>query len=188
MASERNDSPRDVPGCRLVGVGLNPDVDQLLAALRVYRAARDEFLAALDCTGSNRDPFSEFAERVALAALGGTLATSRTQKGWDLMDPEGRRVQVRYLANPIGPWVNGHLIDFRGDGCDRYALVIFEGLDAKSMLVFDQSQMAGICALLSKRHPNQEHTLQLGQANYRAIMNDPQLFAGLGVQVLNLAP
>ena len=85
-------------------------------------------------------------------------------------------------------WVNAHLVDFRGDGCDRYALVIFEGLDAKSMLVFDQSQMAGICALLSKRHPNQEHTLQLGQSHYRAIMNDLQRFAGLGVQVLNLAP
>jgi len=56
------------------------------------------------------------------------------------------------------------------------------------MVVFDQSQMAGICALLSKRHPNQEHTLQLGQSHHRATMNDLQLFAGLGVQVLNLAP
>jgi hypothetical protein len=165
-----------------------PDVDQLLAALRVYRASRDEFLAALDCAGSNRDPFAEFAERVALAALGGTLATSRTQKGWDFMDPEGRRVQVRYLANPADQWVNGHLIDFRGAGCNRYALVIFEALDAKSLLVFDHSQMAGICALLSKRHPDQENTLQLGQANYRAIVNSPQPFAQLGVQVLNLSP
>ena len=188
MASERDHSPGDVPGCRLVGVTLNPDVNQLLAALRTYRGARDEFLAALDCAGSNRDPFAEFSERITNAALGGTLAASRTQKGWDFMDPEGRRVQVRYLANPAGPWVNGHLIDFRGDGCDRYALVIFEGLDAKSLLVFDHSQMAAICALLSKRHPDQEHTLQLGQANYRAIMNSPQSFAQLGVQVLNLAP
>ena len=64
-------------------------------------------------------------------------------------------------------------VQLRGDGCDRYALVIFEGLDAKSTLVFDQSQIAGIGALLSKRHPNQEHTLQLGEANYRTIMNDP---------------
>ena len=88
-------------------------------------------------------------------------------------------------------WVNGHLVDFRGDGYNRHALVILEGLDAKSTVVFDQSQMAGICALLSKRHSNQEHTLQLGQSHYRAIMNDLQRFADLGVQTLNggeLAP
>jgi len=65
--------------------------------------------------------------------------------------------------------------------------VVFEGLDAKSLLVFDHPQMAAVCALLAKRHPDQEHTLQLGQANYRAIVNSPQPFAQLGVQVFDLS-
>lgn len=167
-------------------MSLNPDVDQLLAALRVYRAARDDFLAELGCAGSNRDPFSEFAERVARAALGGTLAASRTQKGWDFMDPDGRRVQVRYLANPLGSWVNGHVVDFRGGGCDRYALVIFEALDALSLIVFDYAHLADVCRALGKRHPDQVDTLQLGQANYLAIVGAPDRFAGLGVEVIDL--
>jgi hypothetical protein len=167
-------------------VAANPDVDRLLAALRLYRTARDEFLSALGCSESNRDPFSEFAERVALAAVGGTLAASRTQKGWDFEDLAGRRVQVRYLANPLGPWVNEHVIDFRGGGCDRYALVVFEGLDAKSLIVFDHAGMANVGGALGKRHPDQDNTLQMGQANYRAMTGDPGRFQDFGVQVIDL--
>jgi hypothetical protein len=167
-------------------VAVNPDVDRLLAALRTYRAARDEFLALLGCAESNRDPFSEFAERVALAALGGTLAASRTQKGWDFMDFDERRVQVRYLANPLGPWVNGHVVDFRGGGCDRYALVIFEALDAQSLIVFDHAHLTDVGRALGKRHAGQEDTLQLGQANYLAIVAAPARFADLGVEVIDL--
>jgi hypothetical protein len=167
-------------------VAANPSVDRLLEALRLYRSARDEFLTALGCSGSNRDPFSEFAERVALAAIGGTLAASRTQKGWDFEDLAGRRVQVRYLANPIGPWVNGHVVDFRGGGCDRYALVFFEGLDAKTLVVFDHTRMADVGRALGKRHPDQENTLQMGQANYRAILINPDRFRDVGVQIVDL--
>jgi hypothetical protein len=167
-------------------VAVNPDVDRLLAALRTYRAARDDFLAVLGCVGSNRDPFAEFSERVAVAALGGTLASSRTQKGWDFIDSEGCRVQVRYLANPSGPWVNGHVVDFRGEGCDRYALVIFEALDAQSLIVFDHAYLADVGRALGKRHPGQEDTLQLGQANYRTIVGAPDRFADLGVKVMDL--
>jgi hypothetical protein len=163
-----------------------PDASELIRALRVYSDARQEFLAALGCTGSNRDPFAEFSERIAHAVLGGTLAVSRTQKGWDLRDPEGRRVQVRYLANPEGKWVNEHLVDFRDDGCDRYALVVFEGLEVKSMLVFDTDHMAAVGAALGKRHPGQDRMLALTQANYRILLADPDRFAPLGVQVLEL--
>lgn len=127
----------------------------------------------LGCAGSNRDPFSEFAERMAVAALGGTLAASRTQKGWDFIDPDGHRVQVRYLANPSVPWVNGHVVDFRGGGCDRYALVVFEALDARSLIVFDHAYLADVGHALGKRHPDQEDVLQLGQANYLALIADP---------------
>jgi hypothetical protein len=103
-----------------------------------------------------------------------------------LSGTEGRRVQVRYLANPLGPWVNGHLVDFRGNGCDLCVLVIFEGLDVKSLVVFNHAHMAEVGSALSKRHPDQENTLQLGQANYRAIVSAPERFAQLGVQVFGL--
>ena len=165
---------------------INPEVDRLLDALRAYRHARDEFLNALGCAESNRDPFSEFAERVAVAAVAGTLAESRTQKGWDFLDLEGRSVQVRYLANPVDRWVSEHVVDFRGGGCDRYALVILEGLDAKSLLVFDHANLVAVCTALGKRHIGQEDALGLTQANYRAIIGDPARFAELGVQIVDL--
>ena len=119
--------------------------------------------------------------------MGGTLAVIRTQKGWEFMDREGCRVQVRSLANPTGRWVNGQPVDFRGDGCDRYALVVFEGLEAKSLLVFERDHLADVGQALNKRHPNEDTTLQLGQADYRAIMGDPEKFANLGVQVFTLS-
>lgn len=87
------------------------DLPNLIVALGTYRAAREKFLVALGCDSSNRDPFAEFAEHVALAIIGGNLAQSRVQKGWDLTDGDGQRVQVRYLANPASRWVNEHLVD-----------------------------------------------------------------------------
>jgi len=158
----------------------------LILALRTYRDARRRFLTTIGCEGSNRDPFAEFSERLAHALLGGTLAESRTQKGWDFRDPDGRRVQVRYLANPEGRWVNEHLVDFRGDGCDRYALVVFEGLNVRSMLVFDAHRLAAVGSALGKRHPDQDRMLALTQANYRSLCADPDRYAPLGVQVLDL--
>lgn len=143
------------------------DLSTLIMALGTYRAAREKFLVALGCESSNRDPFAEFAEHVALAVVGGEMAQSRVQKGWDFTDGEGRRVQVRYLSNPAGPWVNEHLVDFRGDGCDRYALVLFEALDLVAMIVFDREGLERVCAALKKRHPRQDLTLQFTSANYR---------------------
>lgn len=107
------------------------------------------------------------------------------QKGYDLVTPAGEFVQVRYLANPAGEWVNGHLVDFRG-GCDRYALLVVEDLDAKSLLAFTRETMPDVCGALKKRHPNQDTTLQLTQANYRTLLADPQRFAPLGVNVFRL--
>jgi hypothetical protein len=163
------------------------DVGALLEALAKYRAARTDFLDALGCRGSNRDPFAEFGECLALVAIGGSMATSRTQKGWDFTDPAGQRVQVRYLANPQGPWVNEHLVDFRSGGCDRYALLVVEAFEPKALLVFDGDHMASVGAALGKRHGDQERTLQLTQVNYKALMAAPGAFAELGVQVLNLS-
>ena len=162
------------------------DVETLLGALGHYRRARTEFLEAIGCSGSNRDPFAEFAEIIALAALGGMMAESRTQKGWDFTDTEGQRVQVRYLANPGGRWVNEHLVDFRGGGCERYALLVIEAFEPKALFVFDSATLGAVCAGLGKRHGNQEQTLALTQANYKAILADPESFAPRGVAVVKL--
>ena len=113
---------------------------ELMESLRTYRATRQEFLAFLGCKESNRDPLAEFAERITQAVLGGSLATSRVQKGHDLVTDTGETVQVKYLANPEGTWVNEHPVDFRG-GCDRYALLIVEALDAKALVVFCEKDL-----------------------------------------------
>ena len=44
---------------------MTAETDELTAALRLYRTARTEFLEALGCARSNRDPFAEFAEVMA---------------------------------------------------------------------------------------------------------------------------
>jgi hypothetical protein len=130
---------------------------------------------------------AEFAEQVALAAVGGEMAQSRVQKGWDFIDRDGRRVQVRYLANPSNWWVNEHLVDFRGDGCDRYALVIFEALDLVGLVIFERDGLEAVCTALKKRHPNQAETLQFTAANFGAIVADPERFAALGAQFIDLS-
>jgi hypothetical protein len=123
---------------------------------------------------------------LAEAVLGGDLAASRVQKDYDLVTESGESVQVRYLANPADvPWVNGHVIDFRGS-CDRYALLIVENLDPKAMIVISREGLAGVCALLGKRHPNQDVTLQLTEANFRAIVASPGQFERHGVVVMDL--
>lgn len=160
-------------------------LDEILAALRTYRDARETFLRSLGCNTSNRDPFAEFSEQLVAALLGGELASSRVQKGWDLTTPEQERVQVRYLANPADRWVNEHLVDFRAD-CDRYALVVFEAFDPKSVLVFDRRTIGGVCGALGKRHPDRDVTLQLTRRNYRQIIDEPQRFVTLGVVVVDL--
>jgi hypothetical protein len=78
--------------------------------------------------------------------------------------------------------VNGHLVDFSG-GCDRYALVVFEALDPKGVLVFSPGSLGEVCAWLGKRHGNHELTLQLTQANYLRLVADPGRSPTLGVEV-----
>ncbi len=158
------------------------ETERLLGALRLYRAARQVFLGALGIAASNRDPLAEFAELIACAELGGTMATSRVQKGWDLVDPDGNTVQVRYVANPAGTWVNEPLIDFSG-GCDRFALVVYEALDVRALLVFSAPRIAEVCARLGKRHRDTDTRLGLTQRNYLEILANQQEFGALGVDV-----
>lgn len=158
------------------------ETERLLGALRQYRAARQVFLGALGIGASNRDPLAEFAELITCAELGGTMATSRVQKGWDLLDPDGKTVQVRYVANSAGTWVNEPLIDFSG-GCDRFALVVYEALDVRALLVFSAPRIAEVCTRLGKRHRDTDICLGLTQRNYLEILANQEEFGALGVNV-----
>jgi len=156
-------------------------VTELLAALDVYRPARQQLLATLGLGPSNRDPLAEFSEHFVMALMGGTLASSRVQAHYDLITPAGQKVQVRYLANPSEVWVNEHLV-YRIAGVEWYALVLFETFAVTAVLAFPQELMA-IGAELGKRHPRQDETLQLTRRNYWAMRGSPHRFRSLGMQI-----
>lgn len=163
----------------------------LREAFSAYARGRRQLLKAIGVSASNRDPLSEFSERLVAALLDGELATNRVQRGWDLRTPEGRRVQVKYLANPGrgDPWINGIAISF-GPGVDDphdFVVVFFEALLPVSVIVFGREQVLEVCTRLKKRHPSQDRLLQLTQANYRQLLAERDAFASLGVRVIDLA-
>jgi hypothetical protein len=154
----------------------------LLAALDAYRPARAAFLAALGLPESNRDPFAELGERLVAALTGGRIATSRIQVAHDLVLGDGTTVQVRYLANPAGSWVNEHVVHNR-PGVDRYALVLLEAFTVVGVLAFPTGRLAAIGQALGKRHPRQDETLQFTRRNWWTIRDNPNQFRSLGMQV-----
>jgi hypothetical protein len=115
--------------------------------------------------------------------IGGQLAPCRTQKDYDFTSTSGRRIQVKYLANPAGKWRNEHLVSF-GPDTDDYAIVFFENLDITAVVVFPKETLQAVCQLLCKRHANCDVTLQLTQANYHQLCRESERFAELGVKVL----
>lgn len=151
-----------------------------LTAFRQYAKARRAFLSTINADDSCRDPLSEFAEWVVLQELGGRLADSRVQKGYDLISSDGQKVQVKYLANPGPEWRNEHYVQFTNE-MDQYAIVFFEGLELITMIVFPRDSLGDVYRLLKKRHSHQETTLQLTNRNYKSIVNDRTLFEPLGV-------
>lgn len=162
-----------------------PKWQELREALARYSQGRAELLEALGVKGSNRDPLAEFSERIVAALLGGKLATNRVQRGWDVI-AAGRRVQVKYLANPSDEvWVNEHHIVVTAE-MDEYAIVFFEALLPVSVIVFPVDRLEAIGGELGKRHPNQATTLQLTRVNYRRLLADSESFAALGVRLFDL--
>jgi hypothetical protein len=157
-----------------------PELSVDTSLFRAYSEARRQFLRTIGCNDSCRDPLSEFAERLVCQQLGGTLASSRVQRGYDLVTPAGRRVQVKYLANPVGPWRNGNAVVFSGE-MDDCAVVFFEGLDVRAIVVFRRETLGAVCAALRKRHPNQETVLQLTKADFDSLVSAPDDFEKLGV-------
>lgn len=138
-------------------------------------------LQVLGIPSSNRDPLAEFSERFVAGLLGGALAPNRVQAGYDVTLRDGRRVQVKYLANSTGPWVNEHHVRSLAD-VDHYTLVIYEAFELKAVLVFP-AHLTDVCRHLRKRHPRQDSELQLTRRNYEAICKDLDAYEQLGVQV-----
>jgi hypothetical protein len=156
-------------------------VTDLLAELDCYRPARQRMLSALGLAESNREPLAEFAEHFVAALTEGTLASSRVQSQWDVELPNGERVQVRFLANPRDRWVNEHLV-YRIPNVQWYCLVLFEDMRVAGVLSFP-NDLTAICAVLKKRHPRQDETLQFTRRNWWAIRDDPDRFRSLRMRV-----
>lgn len=150
-------------------------VATLLAAHDAYRPARERFFTALGKSTSNRDPLAEFSEQLVTALMRGLSAGSRIQ-------PANCRVQVRYLANPPGVWINEHLVQ-RIPGVPLNALVLFENFVIVGVLVFPTDNLARICAALGKRHGRQHETLQFTRRNWHTVRSDAPRFRKLGMRV-----
>ena len=143
---------------------LSSSIIELLSQFQAYSKARSQFLEQLNLSKSCRDPLAEFSEILLSKILNATLADSRVQKGYDLIRPNQRLVQVKYLLNPSKVWINEHPIKFP-PLVDEYALVIFISLQLESVLIFQRETLSQVCALLAKAHPNQDTTLQFTRRN-----------------------
>ncbi|MFF7987584.1 hypothetical protein ACFZDK_52505 [Streptomyces sp. NPDC007901] len=153
----------------------------LLSALASYRAARQSLLGTMGLGRSNRDPLAEVAEHLVLALWGGRLAGSRVQANWDLVSADGEFVQVKYLANPLGVWLNEHPVRSI-PGVDWYALVVYEAFDVAGVLAFPPD-LTEICATLGKRHPGQSTSLQFTRRNWWTIKDDADAYRQLGMRI-----
>ncbi|WP_229403324.1 hypothetical protein [Micromonospora okii] len=154
----------------------------LIAALEAYRQARQDLLASLGLPMSNRDPLAEISEHLVAALTGATLAPSRVQADYDLILPDEQKIQVRYLANPTGTWVNEHLIT-RLPNVEWYALVLFEAFTLQGVLALPTAELAPIGAALGKRHPRQDEMLRFTHRNWCTIRGHPERFREMGVRV-----
>jgi predicted RNase H-like nuclease len=155
-------------------------VNELLTGLDRYREHRLQFLHEIGTPVSNREPLAEFAEQFVAGLTGGRGAHSRVQAGWDV-EVGDERIQVRFLANPAGRWINEHLV-YRIPGVQWYTLVLFEELRVVGVLAFP-NDLTDICSRLEKRHPRQAETLQLTQPNWQRIRDNADTFRQLGMRV-----
>ena len=157
------------------------DVPPLLQALSEYATARRRLLEVLGLPTSNRDPIPEVAEQLVAGLLGGTVAESRVQPGWDVQTPEGK-VQVRTLSNTSADrWNNEHLVRIT-HGVDRYALVVLEDFTISAVLVFP-ADLTAVGALLGKRHGAQGTSLQFTRRDFRHLVKDRSAARTAGVMV-----
>lgn len=152
-----------------------------------YLLLRKQLLQELGVSNSNRDPLSELSEVIACSKLNAKKASSRVQKDYDLIGPNGERIEVRYVANLKENgrivWKNWHNVKFDRDKRDKYALVVFLNLYPEAMFVFSKDQIEEVCKKLKKRHKNQEYMLEFTVTNYFELRARKEEFKNLGVQV-----
>lgn len=159
----------------------NPPHPRDARSLARYRAARVELLGGL--RPGNRDPLVEWSERFVAELLDGTLAPSPVQKDWDV-EVGSEHVQVRYLANAPGHWVNEHRVTSL-PGADRYAMSS------------SRRSPPALCSCSPTTSPRSAPRSASGtrtriacssftQANYRAVIGEPDRFRGLDVRVFTL--
>ncbi len=159
-------------------------ISELVEALERYREARLKLLGVLRLPLSNREPLTQWSEHLVAALLGGQVAESPVQPGWDVTTPAGEKVQVRSLTNKAGlpgAWVNEHRVVIPS-GVHRYALVVFEGLRPVTVLMFP-ADLRDINAKLKKQTKDQGSVLELTRANYLDIVQNPTVFQRLGIGI-----
>ena len=135
MTSRRALTPQLQAPPKVGNMAQRADTKRLYDALDTYRTARLRFLEELETEGSNRDPLSEFSERLVEVWLGGERARNQVQEGWDVTLQDGKTVEVRSLANTGDRWVNEHVVSFTGKQ-DLYALAVFEDFRLKAVVCF----------------------------------------------------
>ena len=153
----------------------NVELTRVLKSLNAYSAERRRFLKSIDWLGSNRDPFSVVSEIIVQHLMGGQLAGNQVQARWDLIDANGREVQVKYLANTEKTWANAHDVVFP-TGVGIYALVIFEAHSPQTVVVFNKEHIGHLCNRLDKRHGNQDRGIQFTQRNYLEVLQNVEKF------------
>lgn len=159
----------------------------LLSAWDAYRTMRRWLLSQTARPTSNRDPLVEFSEQLVALTVGGQLAPSPVQKDHDIVGPTGEYIQVRCLTNPSATWVNGHEVSFGANkDINQYAVVFFEDLSPRAIMIFAKGCTSAVCQTLHKTHPNQEWTIQLTRANYQQILKEADVFRNLGVDIYEL--
>jgi len=149
----------------------NAELNEVLRSLETYSGERRRFLESINWLDSNRDPFSVVSEILVQHLMGGQLAENQVQAGWDLIDENSEKVQIKYLANTREKWANEHDVKFP-DGVDLFALVVFEQHAPQSVLVFNRAHVGSLCQRLKKRHGNQDSGIHLTQSNYQAILKE----------------
>jgi hypothetical protein len=66
---------------------------------------------------------------------------------------------------------------------DDYALVVFERLLVRGVVVFPKETLGEVCQLLGKRHGQTHCTLQFTRKNFAQILDKRSSFAQLGVLI-----
>jgi len=161
---------------------MNERLKNLLDLFEEYRSKRLHLLSMIGIPDSCRDPLSEFSEVLVARLLNAKPAKSRVQKGYDLITPQGEKVEVKYLSNPKDRWINWHIVTFN-EMRDKYALVYYEDLKPKAVFIFPRNNLDKICKALGKRHGKTDTELQFTKTNYLDLTTNPNRFRRLGVDI-----